>query len=120
MVFRIGVKREKNKNEGRKYPRSLLTLPIEYYANNPEIPRLGHTYNLSSGGVMLNLPEQLRIGQLISLAIFFSFGPSLDTIKVNSQVVWVDENQRDGNYRYGVKFVDLTTMDRSKLEKILS
>ena len=101
--------------EFRQHPRVFLNLPVEYSVNNP-VPRLGHTFNLSPGGVMLNIPERLTIGQMISLAIFFSLGTQVDEIKVHSQVVWVENSQEDGSYRSGVKFIDLSPTDENKLQ----
>ena len=103
--------------EVRQYTRVLLHLPVEYYVNNPKIPRLGHTTNLSPGGVMLNIPEKLDIGQSISLAIFVSLGKSVEAIKVSSQVIWVAGEEKDGGFRSGVKFIDLSANDRNKLER---
>jgi c-di-GMP-binding flagellar brake protein YcgR len=109
------VYEEFRSKEGRQHPRVFLNLPIEYSVNNP-VPRPGHTFNLSPGGVMLNIPERLNTGQTISLAIFFSLGTKVDEIKVHSQVVWVDNSQNDGSYRSGVKFIDLTPADKKKLQ----
>ena len=103
--------------EVRKYTRVHLHLPVEYYAKNPKVPRLGHTTNLSPGGVMLNIPEKLDIGQSINLAIFVSLGKSVEAIKVNSQVIWVEGSGKDGGFLSGVKFMDLSPNDRNKLEK---
>jgi len=103
--------------EVRQYTRVLLHLPVEYYVNNPKIPRLGHTTNLSPGGVLLNIPEKLDIGQSISLAIFVSLGKSVEAIKVSSQVIWVAGEEKDGGFRSGVKFIDLSANDRNKLER---
>ncbi len=103
--------------EVRQYTRVHLHLPVEYYADNPKVPRLGHTTNLSPGGVMLNISEKLDIGQSINLAIFVSWGKSIDAIKVNSQVIWVDGAEKDGEFLSGVKFMDLSANDRNKLEK---
>jgi c-di-GMP-binding flagellar brake protein YcgR len=108
-----------NKPEVRQYTRVHLHLPVEYYANTPKVPRLGHTTNLSPGGVMLNISEKLDIGQSINLAIFVSWGKSMDAIKVSSQVIWVDGTGRDGEFLSGVKFVDLSANDRDKLETFL-
>ena len=66
---------------------------------------------------MVNVPERLSKGQLINLAIFFSLGSSLEAIKVSSQVVWVDDSQKDGSYRSGMKFIDLSAKDKSRLLK---
>jgi c-di-GMP-binding flagellar brake protein YcgR len=109
------VHEEFRSKEGRQHPRVFLNLPIEYSINNP-VPRPGHTFNLSPGGVMLNIPERLNTGQTISLAIFFSLGNHVDKIKVHSKVVWVENSQNDGSYRSGVKFIDLSPADKNKLQ----
>ena len=104
------------KADGRQHPRALLYLPVEYGESSPKALRLGHTSNLSPGGVMLNLRERLRIGQRINLSIFVSLGKDVEAIKVNSQVVWVGAD-KDGTFRSGVKFIDLSAHDRKKLEE---
>ena len=65
--------------------------------------------------VLLNVAERLDIGEKINLRIFFAFGPELETIKVNSRVVWVDRVENEGSYRSGVKFLDLSAPDRKRL-----
>ena len=66
---------------------------------------------------MLNIPEKLDIGQSINLAIFVSWGKSIEAIKVISQVIWVDGAEKDGEFLSGVKFMDLSANNRNKLEK---
>jgi c-di-GMP-binding flagellar brake protein YcgR len=66
---------------------------------------------------MLNIPERLKIGQPIKLAIFFALGAKLEAVKVNSQVVWVDEALSNGGFRSGVKFLNLSAADKNKLQK---
>jgi hypothetical protein len=41
----------------------------------------------------------------------------VEAIKVNSQVVWVLDAGKDGSFRSGVKFIDLSASDRKKLEE---
>jgi len=103
--------------EGRKHPRALLHLPVEYYATNPKTPRLAHTSDLSTDGVLLNIPERLDVGQLIKLAIFVYLDKTVETIMVNSKVVWVASAEKEGGFRSGMKFTDLSAKDRHKLEK---
>jgi c-di-GMP-binding flagellar brake protein YcgR len=105
----------KTAEEERKEPRVLLNLPIDYNAEKSPTSRPGYTSNLSPGGVLLNVPERLDIGQEISLRIFFAFGPELETVNVNSRVVWVRRAEKEGSYRSGVKFLDLSATDRKRL-----
>ncbi len=103
----------------RQYSRVILNLPIEYYTNG-HLLRYGHTYNLSPGGGMLNIPERLKIGQAMKLAIFFAPDAKLEAVKVNSQLVWVHDTHNNGGYRSGVKFLDLSAADRNKLQKFFT
>ena len=106
------------KEDGRKEPRALLNLPIDYNAEKSSSFRPGYTTNVSPGGVQLNVAERFDIGQRINLRIFFAFGPELETIKVNSRVVWVDRVEKEGSYRSGVKFLDLSSTDKKRLGRL--
>ncbi len=99
----------------REEPRVMLNLPIDYNADKSSTTRRGYTSNLSPGGVLLNVPERLDIGQEITLRIFFAFGPELETVRVNSRVVWVRRAEKEGSYRSGVKFLDLSAADKKRL-----
>ncbi len=109
--------KELGKPDGRQHPRALLYLPVEYRGNSPKPLRLGHTSDLSAEGVMLNLRERLSVGQRINLSIFVSLGKDVEAIKVDSQVVWIAGADKDGSFRSGVKFIDLSASDRKKLEE---
>ncbi|MBU1207507.1 MAG: PilZ domain-containing protein [Proteobacteria bacterium] len=58
------------KIEERQHPRFLLNLPIEYYRVSSDINQSGYTVNASEGGLMVNLPEKLEVGQLLRIRIF--------------------------------------------------
>ena len=106
--------------EKRRHPRFLLHLPIEYDRVNSDLNFSGYTSNASKNGLMVNLPEQVDIGQFLKITLFFSFGSDLDSIKMLSQVVWTDHVGEDGSYRSGVRFVDITSEDRNRLETLLN
>jgi hypothetical protein len=107
------------KFEKRRHPRFLLHLPIEYYRVNSDFNSPGYTSNASKSGLMVNLPEQMDIGQYLKITLFFSFGSDLDSINMLSQVVWTDQAGEDGSYRSGVRFVDVTSEDMNRLETLL-
>jgi len=107
------------KFEKRRHPRFLLNLPIEYYRVNSDLNSSGYTSNASKSGLMVNLPEQIDIGQYLKIKLFFSFGSDLDSIDMLSQVVWTDQTGDDGSYRSGVKFVDIASEDMNRLETLL-
>ncbi len=112
---RIGVA----KIEGRKDPRFLLNLPLEYSLVNSEDNHAGYTFNASEGGLMVNIPERLEVGQSLKMRLFFSFGPDINTIEILSQVVWTDQSEKDGSYRSGIKFMEITPDDKGRLGRFL-
>jgi c-di-GMP-binding flagellar brake protein YcgR len=107
--------------ERRKYPRFTVDLPIEYYQIDSSIPQTGRLMNASEGGLLVYSQEQMVIGQYLKMKVFFYFGSDLSTIEILAEVVWEDirlgKDWRD--YRYGVKFIDISPDDLNKLKNLL-
>jgi hypothetical protein len=105
-------------SENRRYPRFNIRLPIEYCQIKSSI---AYTGNISEGGFLIYFPEEKDLNQYLSLKLFFSVGSELDTIKVLGKVVWMDSHLgKDGeHYPYGVKFIDISPEDGTKLRKFL-
>ncbi|PIV20587.1 MAG: hypothetical protein COS40_11785, partial [Deltaproteobacteria bacterium CG03_land_8_20_14_0_80_45_14] len=81
----------------------------------------GRALNISEGGLLIYFPEQMEIGQHLRLKLFFSLGSELNTIEMLAEVVWMDIHLgKDwGDYRSGVKFIDVSSEDIRKLENFL-
>jgi len=107
------------KIEERQHPRFLLNLPIEYYRVNSDVGYSGYTFNASEGGLMVNLPEKLEVGQLLKIKLFFSFGPDINSIEILSQVVWADHSGGKEGYRSGVKFIEVSAEELKRLVNFL-
>ena len=107
--------------ERRTYPRVSVDLPVEYLQINSSISHTGHALNASEGGLLIYFPEQMEIGQYISLKLFFSLGSELNTIEVLAEVVWMDMylGKGWGDYRCGVKFINISPEDRTRLKSFL-
>jgi len=104
----------------RRHPRFLLNLPIEYSQGESDVIHAGYTFNASEGGLMANLPEQLDIGQHLRLRLFLSLGPDIRAVETLSHLVWRDNLEKDGGYRSGVRFVDISPENKNKLENFLN
>jgi len=106
--------------EKRKHPRFNLDLPIEY-ARTDLFIKHGRAINASEGGLLLYLPEQMEIGQHLRLKVFFSSGSELNKIETLVEVVWMDIylGKEWGDYRVGVRFVDISPEDFSNLKNFL-
>jgi len=106
--------------ERRRHPRFSVDLPIEYYQINSPVSHPGRTLNVSEGGLMVYLPEQLQVGQYLKLKLFFASGPNLSAIETLVQMVWMDIHLgKGGDYRCGVSFVDISPEDMNKLRNFL-
>jgi c-di-GMP-binding flagellar brake protein YcgR len=106
--------------EKRKHPRFNVDLPIEH-ARSDLVTNRGEALNASEGGLLIYLPEKMEVGQHLSLKLFFSSGPQLNTVEALVQVVWMDIHLGEdwGDYRAGVKFVDISAADLEKLRNFL-
>jgi c-di-GMP-binding flagellar brake protein YcgR len=107
--------------ERRKHPRFNIDLPVEYYQIDSTTHHNGQAINASAGGLLLYLPEQMEIGQYLTLKLFFTSGSELNTTEMLVKVVWRDIHlEKDwGNYRTGVRFIDISPEDMTKLKNFL-
>jgi len=106
------------KIEERKHPRLLLNLPVEYYLAESDIQGTGHTGNASEGGLILYLRKHFRVGDLLKLKLFFSFGAGMNTVEFLSQVMWT-EKLENKEYRCGLKFVGIARKDMEDFNRFL-
>jgi hypothetical protein len=104
--------------ENRRYPRFDIHLPIEYNQIKSSVTHIG---NISEGGLLIYFPEETDVRQYLKLKLFFSLSSELNTIKVLAEAVWTDNHlSKDREYHpYGVKFVDISPEDGTKLKKFL-
>jgi c-di-GMP-binding flagellar brake protein YcgR len=107
--------------EKRKHPRFSVNLPVEYSRTDLFVEQ-GRAINASEGGLLLHLPEQVGMGNHLRLKLFFTMGSDLNAIETVVEVVWVDMHlEKDrGDYRTGVRFVEISTEDVGKLKNFLS
>jgi hypothetical protein len=71
--------------------------------------------------LLVYLPEKMEIGQHLSVKLFFSSGSELNTVETQVEVVWrdIDLGKDWGDYRTGVKFVDISAGDIERLRNLL-
>jgi c-di-GMP-binding flagellar brake protein YcgR len=107
--------------ERRKHPRFNIDLPIEYSLLPSPVSRSGRALNLSEGGLLVYLSEKVEINQFLQLKLFFPSGSELNGIELIAEVVWRDIHLgKDwGDYRCGLKFVDISREGLDKLKRFL-
>ena len=96
-------------------------MPIEYRRMDASVRQTGRAQNASEGGLLLYLPEQMAIGQDLRIKLFFTSGVELSAIEMVAQVAWTDIHlgREWGDYRAGVKFIDISSEDLEKLRNFL-
>ena len=107
--------------ERRKYPRVKLSLTVEYSRIDSSMKKTGRTSNASEGGLEIYLPEQVEVGDQLKLKVFFSCGDELKSVDAVAEVVWTDLRLGEawGEYRAGVKFVEISSDELDKLKDFL-
>ena len=107
--------------ERRKYPRVNVDLPTQYNEINSSISRNGRVMNLSEGGMMIHSPGQIEIGQHLNSNFSFPSGSEMNIVETLVEVAWMDTQSGEvwGDYRCGVKFIDISPEDMSKLKNFL-
>ena len=108
--------------ERRKYPRFTVDLPVEYYRIDKTGGSCGRALDISQSGLLIYFPERVEIGQCLRLKLYMSFDSKLKVIEMIAEVVWMDTLllKKDwGDYRIGVKFVDISPADMTELEHFL-
>lgn len=106
--------------EKRRHPRLNVDLPIEYSRRDLVIKH-GRVINASEGGLLVYFPEYMEIGQSLRMNFFFPSSPGLNVIEMVTQLVWMDIHLGEtwGDYRCGVRFIDIPPEDTTKLKKFL-
>jgi c-di-GMP-binding flagellar brake protein YcgR len=51
--------------ERRKHPRVSINLPVEYWQAKNSKSRPAHTGDISEGGLLLYLSEEIKVGQIL-------------------------------------------------------
>ncbi len=70
---------------------------------------------------MLYISDEMEIGQNLRVKLYLDPGPKLKTIEAQAQIVWKDfRSRKDGYYRIGVRFVNISLEDMEKLRSFLN
>ena len=108
--------------EKRIYRRLKMQINMRYRAVSPGSKAndeyLTVARNLSAGGLAFSTDEKLKIGTTLQLMIEL---PTFDTpIACLSRVMRVEEPVPNGSYLVGVYFLDMTGLDRARLDQFVN
>ncbi len=107
--------------ERRKRPRLSVALPVEYWQSDNPTSHHGRTADIGEWWLVLYISEEIEIGQNLRVKLFLDSGPELKTIEAQARIVWKDfRSGKEGYYRIGVRFVDISVEDMEKLRSFLN
>ena len=108
-------------SEKRRYPRFFVDLPVTYYETDSSIRHNGRAINASEEGLMIYAREDIEAGRDLRVKLLFLKDSKLDSIEMQTKVVWRDIvwDTGWGDYRCGVNFIDIPQEDISKLKNFL-
>jgi hypothetical protein len=106
--------------EKRKHPRCNVDLPVEYRRRDLVV-KCDRVVNASESGLLTYLSEQVEVGQHLRIRLFFPFSSGLNVIEMVTQVVWMEgrPEKHRGDYRTGVRFVEVSPDDLRNLKNYL-
>ena len=107
--------------ERRKYPRISVELPLDYSLVDSKESHGGLVANISEGGLLVYLPEALKLGTLIKIEVLFVKGLELNSFKAIAKIVWYDLAAKEvsAENRYGLEFQSFIEGDLDKLKRLL-
>jgi hypothetical protein len=107
--------------EKRRFPRFTVDLPLKYSEMKVRKKQGGIAHDASEGGLLVYLQEKFPIGSRLKIEVFFSHGFRLTPIKAEAEIVWADIRGPEdwGEFKYGLKFVNIGKDDFSKLKWLL-
>ncbi len=116
ILFRVNQVFFLGKKSSRNFPRALMSLPVEYQAQEQWFSN--YTSTLSAGGMFIRTIDPLPMNQDIKLRLKI---PELDkTIESNAKVVWFNEyephSRKPSLPGMGVQFQDIDPEVQSSLE----
>jgi hypothetical protein len=122
MVRKSEMKTSSNNKEKRKHPRTIVSLPIHFQANENEGIYPGLTFDASESGLLIHTLREMPVGIRIDIEVLFPKKLNLANFKAEAEIVW--ENiccWKDWEgYQYGLKFIKVSKEDYLKLRQIFS
>jgi len=109
------------REERRKHPRTLVSLPLHIQVDENEAVYPGLTLDASESGLLIQTPKEMPVGIRIDIEVFFPRKFKLSNFKAEAEIIWMDMCNWDDweGYQYGLKFIQISRMDYWKLTQIL-
>jgi hypothetical protein len=109
------------RQEKRRHPRTLISLPLHIQFNGNKVVYPGLTGDASESGLLIQTLKEMPVGARIDIEVSCPRSLKLSNVKAEAEIIWKDICYWDDweGYQYGLKFIQISKEDYSKLEQIL-
>jgi hypothetical protein len=107
--------------ERRKYERYLINLPLNFQVKENPGVHPGLSINASETGLLIQTLKNMTIGTRLYIEVLFAKGFELSTLQGMADIIWKDDYGWDSfkGYKYGLKFVQISIENHTKLKLLL-
>jgi hypothetical protein len=117
-----------NNREKRRHPRFFVDLPAEYRDIGDSCLRGAIVVNASKGGLLIETVIDIPLGTELSITLLYPKGFELVDLRAVAKIVrkelnWKEDGKvgkKSKEYQYGLKFIQMSDEDRSKLNLLLA
>jgi len=108
--------------ERRKYPRSMMDLPLEYRMKDLPQAHGGLVVNASEEGLLIHSIKDMPVGLKLNIIVLFPKGFELTNFEVSAEIIWKDFHVYDKSegFQYGLKIIQIVDEEHSKLKQLLN
>ena len=109
------------RKERRRYPRSLLDLPLEYRVTSAPYAHGGLVVNASEGGLLIESVKDIPLDTQLVIAVLFPKVYQLARFEVEAEIIWKAGHFREDwqGWQYGLRFVKILKEDHQNLKQLL-
>ena len=110
------------RKEKRNHPRTLISLPVQIQLNENSGAYPGLTLDASESGLLIQTLKEMPVGIKIEIEFLFPEKIKWSNFKAEAEIIWKGICYWDDweGYEYGLKFIEISKEDYSKLKQILS
>jgi len=109
------------RNERRRFPRSLLDLPLEYRITSAPYAHGGLVVNASEGGLLIESVKDIPIETQLVIVVLFPRAYQLASLEVVAEIIWKAGHFKGDwqGWQYGLRFVKILKEDHHELKQLL-
>ena len=110
------------RKEKRKRQRTLINLPLHIQLNENGGIYPGLTLDASESGLLIQTLKEMPVGIKIDIEVLFPEKIKWSNFKAEAEIIWKGICYWDDweGYEYGLKFIEISKEDYSKLKQILT